>query len=293
MHAGEVDRELDLLKEGEEEFIRQAKLVRRYGAAVIVMAFDEKGQADTLPRRIEICERAYRILTEKVGFPPQDIIFDPNIFPVATGMDEHRRNALDYFEATRWIKRHLPHAKISGGVSNVSFSFRGNDRVREAIHAAFLYHGIQAGMDMGIVNPAQLQVYDEIPKDLLELVEDVLLDRRDDATERLIAHAETLKGTGLQKEEKEEAWRQGSVEDRLAHALVKGWSISSNRTWKKRSEVSAAAATHRRSAHGGHEHRRRPVRCRQDVSPAGRQERTRDEEGCRVSATTHQRGRRG
>ncbi len=210
------------LKEGEEEFIRQAKLVRRYGAAVIVMAFDEKGQADTLPRRIEICERAYRILTEKVGFPPQDIIFDPNIFPVATGMDEHRRNALDYFEATRWIKRHLPHAKISGGVSNVSFSFRGNDRVREAIHAAFLYHGIQAGMDMGIVNPAQLQVYDEIPKDLLELVEDVLLDRRDDATERLIAHAETLKGTGLQKEEKEEAWRQGSVEDRLAHALVKG-----------------------------------------------------------------------
>ncbi|MEY4594448.1 MAG: hypothetical protein RIQ47_858 [Bacteroidota bacterium] len=210
------------LKEGETEFIRQAKLIRRYGAAVIVMAFDEKGQADTLPRRIEICERAYRTLTEKVNFPPQDIIFDPNIFPVATGMEEHRKNAVDFFEATRWIKNNLPHAKVSGGVSNVSFSFRGNDTVREAIHAAFLYHGIQAGMDMGIVNPGQLQVYDEIPKDLLELVEDVLLDRRDDATERLITHAETLKGVVGKKEEKEEVWRNESVEKRLAHALVKG-----------------------------------------------------------------------
>jgi 5-methyltetrahydrofolate--homocysteine methyltransferase len=210
------------LKEGEEEFTRQARLILRYGAAVIVMAFDEKGQADTLPRRIEICERAYRILTRQVGFPAEDIIFDPNIFPVATGMEEHRKNALDYFEATRWIKQHLPGAKVSGGVSNVSFSFRGNDAVREAIHAAFLYHGIQAGMDMGIVNPGQLQVYDEIPKDLLELVEDVLLDRRDDATERLIAHAETLKGVQAKKDEKEEAWRTEPVEQRLAHALVKG-----------------------------------------------------------------------
>lgn len=210
------------LKEGEEEFIRQAALIRRYGAAVIVMAFDEKGQADTLPRRIEICERAYKILTEKVHFPPQDIIFDPNIFPVATGMEEHRRNAVDYFEATRWIKNNLPHAKVSGGVSNVSFSFRGNDLVREAIHAAFLYHGIRAGMDMGIVNPGQLQVYDEIPKDLLEHVEDVLLDRRDDATERLIAFAETLKGVAGKKEEKDEAWRNESLEKRIAHALVKG-----------------------------------------------------------------------
>ena len=210
------------LKEGEEEFIRQARLIQRYGAAVIVMAFDEKGQADTLPRRIEICERAYRLLTDRLEFPPQDIIFDPNIFPVATGMEEHRKNALDYFEATRWIKNHLPHAKVSGGVSNVSFSFRGNDHVREAIHAAFLYHGIQAGMDMGIVNPGQLQVYDEIPKDLLELVEDVLLDRREDATERLIVHAETLKGVVGKKEEKEEVWRAEPVEKRLAHALVKG-----------------------------------------------------------------------
>ncbi len=210
------------LKEGEESFIRQARLIRRYGAAVIVMAFDEKGQADTLPRRIEICERAYRVLTEQVHFPPQDIIFDPNIFPVATGMEEHRRNALDFFEATRWIKQHLPWAKVSGGVSNVSFSFRGNDLVREAIHAAFLYHGIRAGMDMGIVNPGQLQVYDEIPKELLELVEDVLLDRRDDATERLITYAETLKGTAGKKEEKTEEWRSLPIEERLSHALVKG-----------------------------------------------------------------------
>ncbi len=210
------------LKEGETEFIRQAKTVLHYGAAVIVMAFDEKGQADTLERRIEICERAYRILTEVVHFPPQDIIFDPNIFPVATGMEEHRKNALDYFEATRWIRANLPFAKISGGVSNVSFSFRGNDIVREAIHSAFLYHGIKAGMDMGIVNPSQLQVYDEIPKELLERVEDVLLDRRDDATERLISYAESLKGTVRQKEEKDEEWRKGTPEERLSHALVRG-----------------------------------------------------------------------
>lgn len=209
------------LKEGEEEFIRQASLVLRYGAAVIVMAFDENGQADTLQRRIDICTRAYNILTQKVGFPPQDIIFDPNIFPVATGMDEHRRNAIDYFEATTWIKKNLPHAKISGGVSNVSFSFRGNDTVREAIHAAFLYHGIKAGMDMGIVNPGQLQVYNEIPPDLLEHVEDVLLDRRADATERLLTFAEQIKGSSVKKE-KDEEWRKGDVQSRLTHALVKG-----------------------------------------------------------------------
>lgn len=190
------------LKEGEKEFIRQAKTVRRYGAAVIVMAFDEQGQADTLARRIEICARAYKILTEQINFPPQDIIFDPNIFPVATGMEEHRKNAVDYFEATRWIKANLPFAKISGGVSNVSFSFRGNDIVREAIHSAFLYHGIRAGMDMGIVNPSQLQVYDDIPKDLLERVEDVLLDRRDDATERLITYAQSLKGIVVRKKKR-------------------------------------------------------------------------------------------
>jgi 5-methyltetrahydrofolate--homocysteine methyltransferase len=209
------------LKEGEEAFINQAKIIRRFGAAVIVMAFDEKGQADTLDRRIEICGRAYRILVEVVKFPPQDIIFDPNIFPVATGMEEHRRNALDFFDSTRWIKENLPHAKVSGGVSNVSFSFRGNDHVREAIHAAFLYHAIKAGMDMGIVNPGQLQVYDEISKELLEKVEDVLFDRNDDATERLITYAEQIKGAG-KKMERDEEWRNGTVEERLTHALVKG-----------------------------------------------------------------------
>lgn len=209
------------LKEGEEAFINQAKIIRRFGAAVIVMAFDEKGQADTLDRRIEICGRAYRILVDVVKFPPQDIIFDPNIFPVATGMEEHRRNALDFFDSTRWIKENLPHAKVSGGVSNVSFSFRGNDHVREAIHAAFLYHAIKAGMDMGIVNPGQLQVYDEISKDLLEKVEDVLFDRNDDATERLITYAEQIKGAG-KKMERDEEWRNGTVEERLTHALVKG-----------------------------------------------------------------------
>ncbi len=210
------------MKEGVEKFKEQARLVKKYGAAVIVMAFDEQGQADTLQRRIEICKRAYDILVSEVKFAPQDIIFDPNIFPVATGMEEHRKNALDYFEATKWIKQNLPFAKVSGGVSNVSFSFRGNDLVREAIHAAFLYHGIKAGMDMGIVNPGQLQVYDQIPKDLLELVEDVLLDRKDDATEKLITYAETIKGKG-KKQEKDEEWRKGTVEERLTHSLVRGF----------------------------------------------------------------------
>jgi len=210
------------LKEGEAQFIERAHKIKQYGAAVIVMAFDEVGQADTYQRRIDICKRAYEILVNKVHFPPQDIIFDPNIFPVATGMEEHRLNALDFFNATKWIKKNLPYAKVSGGVSNVSFSFRGNDHVREAIHGAFLYHAVKSGMDMGIVNPSQLQVYDDIPKDLLELVEDVLLNRRDDATERLVNHAETLKGVAGQKTEKDEEWRKGTVEERLSHALVKG-----------------------------------------------------------------------
>ena len=210
------------LKEGEEKFIEHANKIKQYGAAVIVMAFDEQGQADTLQRRIDICKRAYDVLVNKVHFPPQDIIFDPNIFPVATGMEEHRLNALDFFNATKWIKENLPYAKVSGGVSNVSFSFRGNDHVREAIHGAFLYHAVKAGMDMGIVNPAQLQVYDDIDKTLLELVEDVLLNRRDDATERLVEHAESLKGVTKEKAEKNEAWRKGTVEERLSHALVKG-----------------------------------------------------------------------
>ncbi|MBX7126474.1 MAG: methionine synthase [Cyclobacteriaceae bacterium] len=209
------------LKAGEEEFIRQAKLVKRYGAATVVMAFDEAGQADTYERRISICQRAYDLLVKKVGFKPQDIIFDPNIFPVATGIEEHRNYALDFFRAARWIREHLPHAHVSGGVSNVSFSFRGNQKVREAMHAAFLYHAIQHGMDMGIVNPTMLEVYDEIPKDLLERVEDVLLNRRDDATERLLEFAETVKGDA-KKKELDAGWRNGSVEERITHALVKG-----------------------------------------------------------------------
>ncbi len=209
------------LKGGEEEFIREAKIIKRFGAAVIVMLFDEKGQADNYERRIEIAERAYKILTQKVHFPAGDIIFDPNIFPVATGMEEHRKNALDFFNATKWIKENLPGTKVSGGVSNVSFSFRGNDKVREAMHSAFLYHAIKNGMDMGIVNPSQLEVYDEIDKELLTYVEDVLLDRKDDATERLLEYAEKVKGKGKEKVVDEE-WRKGTVEERLSHALVKG-----------------------------------------------------------------------
>ncbi|HKQ79801.1 MAG TPA: methionine synthase [Blastocatellia bacterium] len=209
------------LKEGEEKFKEQARLIRRYGAAVIVMAFDEQGQADNYERRVEICERAYRILTGEAGFPPQDIIFDPNILTVATGMEEHNNYAVDFIRATGWIKENLPLAKVSGGVSNISFSFRGNNAVREAMHSAFLYHAIKAGMDMGIVNAGQLAVYDEIPKDLLELVEDVLLNRRPDATERLIAFAETVKKQD-KAEAKEQEWRSASVEERLSHALVRG-----------------------------------------------------------------------
>jgi 5-methyltetrahydrofolate--homocysteine methyltransferase len=209
------------LKAGEEEFIKQARLVKRYGAAAVVMAFDELGQADTYQRRIDICKRAYDILVHQVRFAPEDIIFDPNIFPVATGIDEHRNYALDFFKATRWIRTNLPHAHVSGGVSNVSFSFRGNQLVREAMHSAFLYHAIQHGMDMGIVNPTMLEVYDEIPKNLLERVEDVLLNRREDATERLLDFAESVKGSA-KKKEVDETWRQDTVENRLTHALVKG-----------------------------------------------------------------------
>lgn len=209
------------LKNGEEEFVQQAKTIKKFGAAVVVMAFDEKGQADTYKRRKEICERSYRILVDRVKFNPQDIIFDPNIFPVATGMEEHRRNALDFFLSTKWIKENLPGAKVSGGVSNVSFSFRGNDRVREAMHSAFLYHAIHHGMDMGIVNPTMLEVYADIPKDLLERVEDVLFDRREDATERLLDFAETVKAAD-KKEIVNEAWRSQPVSKRIEHALVKG-----------------------------------------------------------------------
>ncbi|WP_345268696.1 methionine synthase [Nibrella viscosa] len=209
------------LKDGEEKFIERAQLIKRYGAAAVVMAFDENGQADNYERRIEICERAYRILVDKVDFAPQDIIFDPNILTVATGIEEHNNYAVDFINATRWIKENLPLAKVSGGVSNVSFSFRGNDLVREAIHTAFLYHAIRAGMDMGIVNAGQLGVYDEIPKGLLERVEDVLLNRRPDATERLVEFAETVKAKGKEVVQ-DESWRSEPVHERLKHALVKG-----------------------------------------------------------------------
>jgi 5-methyltetrahydrofolate--homocysteine methyltransferase len=209
------------LKEGEEVFIHHAKLTKRYGAAVIVMAFDEVGQADNYDRRIEICQRSYDILIG-IGFPPQDIIFDLNIFPVATGMEEHRLNALDFFRGTKWVRENLPHAHISGGVSNVSFSFRGNDTVREAMHSVFLYHAIQNGMTMGIVNPEMLTIYDDIPKDLLEHVEDVILDRREDAAERLLDFAENVKGDVKSNEKAIQEWRSGTVQERITHSLVKG-----------------------------------------------------------------------
>ena len=209
------------LKEGEEKFIWEAKQIKRYGAAVIIMAFDEVGQADNYERRIEIAKRSYDILIDKVGFPSEDIIFDLNIFPVATGMDEHKKNAIDFIEATRWVRENLPNVSVSGGVSNVSFSFRGNNGVREAMHSVFLYHAIQAGMNMGIVNPALLEVYDDIPKDLLEHVEDVILNRREDATERLLEFAETVKGSKVEKG-LDLSWRENPIQDRITHALVKG-----------------------------------------------------------------------
>lgn len=209
------------LKGGEEEFKNQAKKIKRYGAAVVVMAFDEEGQADNYDRRIQICKRSYDILVNEIGFPSEDVIFDLNIFPVATGMEEHRRNALDFIEATKWVRENLPNVSVSGGVSNVSFSFRGNDNVREAMHSVFLYHAIKAGMNMGIVNPTMLEVYNEIPKELLELVEDVMLDRRDDATERLLEYSEKVKS--IKKEFVEELeWRKLSLQERITHALVKG-----------------------------------------------------------------------
>ncbi len=210
------------LKEGEEKFIQHATLIKRYGAAVIIMAFDEIGQADTYKRRIEIAERSYQILVDKVHFAPEDIIFDLNIFPVATGMEEHRKNAIDFIEATRWVRENLPHVSVSGGVSNVSFSFRGNNPVREAMHSVFLYHAIKAGMNFGIVNPTMLEVYDNIPKKLLEHVEDVILDRRSDATERLLDFAETVKGTKKTDDTTKLEWRKNPLQERITYSLVKG-----------------------------------------------------------------------
>ena len=210
------------LKEGEATFIEQANKIKWYGAAVIVMAFDEQGQADSLERRIEICKRSYELLVHQVNFPPEDIIFDPNIFPVATGMEEHKTNALDFFLATQWIRENLPHANVSGGVSNVSFSFRGNNTVREAMHSAFLFHAIQHGMNMGIVNPTLLEVYDDIPKPLLEKVEDVLLNRKEDATEALLSYAENIKENKKEIQQEEQEWRKKDLQSRITHALVRG-----------------------------------------------------------------------
>src|SRR6202034_3059823 len=211
------------MKEGEAKFREHAHAVLKYGAAVVVMAFDEQGQAATYEDKIRICERAYRLLVDVVDFPPEDIIFDPNILTVGTGIEEHNNYAVDFINATRWIKANLPHAKVSGGVSNISFSFRGNNKVREAMHSAFLYHAIEAGMDMGIVNAGMLEVYEEIDPELKVLVEDVLLNRRPDATERLVEYGETLKSAGVEvTEKKAEEWRSGTVEERLSHALVKG-----------------------------------------------------------------------
>ncbi|HSG62707.1 MAG TPA: methionine synthase, partial [Pseudomonadales bacterium] len=210
------------LKEGEQEFIEKATLCKRYGAAVVVMAFDESGQADTLARKQEICERSYRVLVDKVGFPPQDIIFDPNIFAIATGIEEHNNYAVDFIEATRWIKQHLPHAMVSGGVSNVSFSFRGNNLVREAIHSVFLYHAIRAGLTMAIVNAGQLAIYEDIPQELRDAVEDIVLNRRDDATERMLEVAQKYSGDSARVREEDLSWRELEVTKRLEYALVKG-----------------------------------------------------------------------
>ncbi len=267
------------LKEGEEAFVRQARLVRKYGAAAVVMAFDEDGQADSLERRQEICARAYRILTEEVGFPAEDIIFDPNVFAVATGIEEHASYGLDFIEATRWIKANLPGAKVSGGISNVSFTFRGNNPVREAIHAVFLYHAIAAGLDMGIVNAGALVVYDEVDPELRERIEDVVLNRRPDAAERLLEIAEEHNRAGQAAEVSEEEWR--ALPARGAHHARPRQGHRRARRGRHRAAARrdrragrAADRGHRGPAHGRHERRRRPLRRRQDV-PARRSSRAR------------------
>ena len=278
------------LKEGEEAFLKQATLVRRYGAAVIVMAFDERGQADSVERKVEICARSYRLLRDRVGLPTEDIIFDPNIFAIGTGIEEHAHYALDYIEATRRIKETLPNVLVSGGVSNVSFSFRGNDPVREAIHAVFLYHAIEAGMDMGIVNAGQLPIFSDIPPDLLERVEDLVLDRRPDATDRLLSIADSVRGRAA-AEVADLAWRNAPVHERLAHALVEGIA-DLRRGGHRRGTPSGGTADprNRRPFNGWDEHRRRPLRLREDVPAAGREERTRHEEGGGASDSLHRGG---
>ena len=283
------------LKEGEEKFVEQARLCRRYGAAVVVMAFDEDGQADSLQRRTEVCRRAYRILTEEVGFPAEDIIFDPNVFAVATGIEEHATYGQDYIEATRWIKANLDGALVSGGISNVSFSFRGNNPVREAIHAVFLFHAIEAGLDMGIVNAGALAVYDQVDAELRDRIEDVVLNRRPDAAERLLEVAETYNRAATDEDPTEEEWRALPVSERITHALVKGIDAHIEAdTEELRAEIESPRRPPHRgdrgAADGRDGRRRRPVRLGQDVPPAGRQERSRHEEGRRLPDPLHRGG---
>ena len=275
------------LKEGEDDFLAKAALVRRYGAGVVVMAFDEQGQADTIERKVSICQRAYALLTERAGFDPTDIIFDPNILAIATGLEEHNAYAINFIEATRIIKATCPGVKVSGGISNLSFSFRGNDIVREAIHSAFLYHAIKAGLDMGIVNAGQLVVYEDIPKDLLEHVEDIIFNRRPDATERMVEFAATVKGAGTKREQDVRVARR----DRRGAAVPRAGARRAglHRAGRRRgaAEVPAAARHHRRPADGRDEGRRRSLRRRQDVPAAGGQERARDEAGGGLSRAIH------
>ena len=277
------------MKEGEEKFIGEARICRAYGAAVVVMAFDEQGQADTFERKVAICTRAYKILTEEVGFPPEDIIFDPNIFAVATGIEEHNGYGVAFIEATRAIRATLPHAHISGGVSNLSFSFRGNEPVREAMHSVFLYHAIQAGMDMGIVNAGQLAVYDEIDPELRELCEDVVLNRRPDATERLLEAAPRFKGDGIGRRQggRSRMARLAGREAARARARQRHHRVHRDGRGGGPAERRAAAARHRRPAHGRHERGRRPVRVGQDVPAAGGEVGPRHEAGRRLSHALH------
>ena len=279
------------MKEGVEKFIHEAQIARRHGAAVVVMAFDEVGQADTFARKTEICKRAYDILVDEVGFPPEDIIFDPNIFAIATGLEEHNNYGVDFIEATRWIRQNLPHAHISGGVSNLSFSFRGNEPVREAMHSVFLYHAIKAGMDMGIVNAGQMIVYDDIDPELRQVCEDVILNRDPGASERLLALAEKFRGKEKQTKEQDLAWREWPVEKRLSpRAGARHHRIHRGGHRSRAADGRAAAERDRRPADGRHEHRRRPLRRRKNVPAAGGEVRARDEAGGRLSDAVHGRG---
>ena len=279
------------MKEGEEKFIHEAKIARRHGAAVVVMAFDEVGQADTFARKTEICKRAYDILVKQLDFPPEDIIFDPNIFAIATGLEEHNNYGVDFIEATRWIRQNLPHAHISGGVSNLSFSFRGNEPVREAMHSVFLYHAIKAGMDMGIVNAGQMIVYDDIDPELRQICEDVILNRDPGASERLLALAEKFRGKEKQTKEQDLAWREWPVDKRLSHALGARHHRIHRRGHRSRATDGRASAQRDRGpADGRHEHRRRPLRRRQDVPAASREVRPRHEAGGGLSDAVHGRG---